>query len=165
MRKQLLWLLAILTLTALVSSAQRTPEPTAVTPMNLTAAVPSVVEPDWASAGLLSWGEVLYSTRGPLEGAPLSLDRPVELCGSSIAFQVDIGMADHRWTRYGPLQAKVEKGIIRLECQVTEYTRGHIENYMPSRASTDVLTLTGLKGNYRIFLADRQVGSMAFQGD
>lgn len=95
-------------------------------------------------------------------GDVLPTDKTLELTGSTLQLQVNIGIADHRWTRYGPLEATVVNGKIILECQVMHYTQDHIEDYRPSPASTNVVTLTDLNGRYEVFLSERLVGSVSF---
>ncbi len=159
MRKQLVWLLAILTLTALVSSAQRAPRTGGQPPTPCPPAQPSVPEdPDWSPSGLLNYGEVVHSERPPSSLEPGKVCNPE----GTIYFSVDLGEGDYRWTRFGPLEARVEGRTITLECQVSRYNKAHIQNYVPSIASVGPAMLSGLKGRYEIVLGDNQVGSATF---
>lgn len=175
MRKQMIWLLAILTVTALVSLAERIPEPeaktdppTAETPLPEPPDVerePWVDDSDWAPAGWLTRGQVLCSTEPTLKissDRALSLQQPVRLDSSTAYFQVDVGVADHRWTRYQPMVARVEEGRILLECRVVRYTKPHIQNYVQSPASTNVVSVSGLQGRYEVRLGNRTVGYVIF---
>lgn len=80
----------------------------------------------------------------------------------TIYFSVDLGEGDYRWTRFGPLEARVEGRTITLECQVSRYNKAHIQNYVSSVASVGPAMLSGLKGRYEIVLGDKQVGSATF---